>query len=147
MKTPFYLVAALTLTLGSCGDSSEGGKTAANPLEPAVDKAAAIQSASPEQKTALVAPIKSATTVSDPGKGGQIYDATCKICHKEGVAGAPKLGDESLWGPRIAKGMDALMMSVVNGVPGTAMPPRGTCITCTDEDLKAAVEYMVANSR
>ena len=48
------------------------------------------------------------------------------------------------WEPRIAKGKDVLVQSAVNGLPGTAMPPKGTCAACTDEDLKAALEYMLS---
>jgi cytochrome c5 len=61
------------------------------------------------------------------------------------VAGAPKLGDKAAWEPRIAKGKDALVQSAINGLPGTAMPPKGTCAACTDEDLEAAVEYMLSS--
>ncbi len=64
-----------------------------------------------------------------------------------GISGSPKLGDKAAWEPRIAKGMDALMQSAIDGIPGTAMPPRGTCATCSDADLKAAVEYMVAEAQ
>ncbi len=75
------------------------------------------------------------------------YGTFCQACHATGAANAPKLGDKAAWAPRIAKGMDALMKSAQNGVPGTAMMAKGTCMSCTDADLKAAVEYMVNNSK
>lgn len=71
-----------------------------------------------------------------------VYTQSCAACHATGAAGAPKFGDAESWGPRIAKGMDELMHTVLNGKG--AMPPRGTCMACSDEDLRAAVEYMVS---
>lgn len=75
----------------------------------------------------------------------KIYDTKCMACHNTGVAGAPKLGDKAAWAPRIEAGMDAMMASAVNGK--NAMPPKGTCMECTDEQLKAVVEYMVNASK
>jgi cytochrome c5 len=68
------------------------------------------------------------------------YQMSCFACHGTGAAGAPILGDAESWAPRMAKGMDAVMANVVNGV--NAMPPKGLCFTCTDEDLAALVGYM-----
>ncbi len=73
--------------------------------------------------------------------GKAVYDTKCFVCHMAGVAGAPKFADKAAWAPRIATGMDALMGTVMNGKG--AMPPKGTCMDCTDGELKAAVEYMV----
>lgn len=77
--------------------------------------------------------------------GEQVYNGPCKTCHEAGVAGAPKLGDKALWGPRIATGMDALIKSATTGK--NAMPPKGTCMDCTDGELKAAIEYMVSKAQ
>lgn len=79
--------------------------------------------------------------------GAATYKSICMSCHATGAAGAPKLGDKALWAPRIAKGMDALMKSAVNGIPGTSMMPKGMCAACSNDDLKAAVEYMVSQSK
>ena len=70
------------------------------------------------------------------------YDKSCATCHIAGVAGAPKLGDAVSWEPRIAKGMDTLYNSVINGLP-PAMPAKGMCFSCSDDDLRAIVDYMV----
>jgi cytochrome c5 len=77
--------------------------------------------------------------------GEAVYNGPCKTCHEAGVAGAPKLGDKAAWAPRIATGMDALMASATNGK--NAMPPKGTCMDCTDAELKAAVEYMIGTAQ
>lgn len=77
--------------------------------------------------------------------GKKIYETKCFTCHTSGVAGAPKLGDKAAWAPRIAAG-DAAMMEIVIKGKG-AMPPKGTCMDCSDEDLKGAVDYMVEKSK
>jgi cytochrome c5 len=68
------------------------------------------------------------------------YDKSCKVCHATGAAGAPKTGDAAAWEPRLAKGMDALLVSVNNGL--NAMPPKGMCFDCTNEDYTALITYM-----
>ena len=65
---------------------------------------------------------------------------TCGICHTSGVAGAPKIGDAEAWKPRLAKGMDELVKSVTNGMG--AMPPRGMCTECSEDDYKALIKRM-----
>ena len=73
------------------------------------------------------------------------YTKSCAVCHAAGVAGAPILGDKTAWAPRISTGVDALVASVTNGKG--VMPPKGTCMDCSDADLKAAVDYIVGQSK
>jgi cytochrome c5 len=80
-------------------------------------------------------------------EANKTYATYCQACHASGAANAPKFGDKDAWAPRIAKGMDALMQSALNGIPGTAMMAKGTCMSCTEDDLRAAVEYMTSNSQ
>jgi cytochrome c5 len=68
------------------------------------------------------------------------YNKSCVVCHDQGVAGAPKTGDAAAWEPRVAKGMDALMASVKNGL--NAMPPMGMCFDCSDDEYMALIKYM-----
>lgn len=70
------------------------------------------------------------------------YNKTCATCHAAGIAGAPLFGDTAQWEPRIAKGMEVLYASSINGMP-PAMPAKGMCFGCSDDDLKAIVDYMV----
>jgi cytochrome c5 len=70
------------------------------------------------------------------------YQMSCFACHGTGAAGAPKLDDKAAWETRMAKGMDAVMVNVMNGI--NAMPPKGLCFDCSDSDLFALVEYMVS---
>ena len=80
---------------------------------------------------------------SGPLSGEEVYNQFCGVCHAAGVGGAPLLGDLAQWQPRIDKGMDVLMASTLNGI--NAMPPKGTCMNCTDEELGAAVDYMLSS--
>lgn len=75
------------------------------------------------------------------------YMASCFACHSTGAAGAPKVGEGNAaeWEPRLEKGMDALMANVINGI--NTMPPKGLCFDCTDEDLRAIVDFMLASSQ
>ncbi len=78
---------------------------------------------------------------ADPGE--EIYNRSCFSCHAAGVSGAPIPGDTDAWAPRRAKGREALLKSVREGIP-PGMPPMGLCMSCTDEELAAAVDYMLA---
>lgn len=81
--------------------------------------------------------------------GQQVYRAACFACHDAGIAGAPKLGDKGQWAKHIAKGLDTLYASAVNGVQGSAgvMPPRGGNPGLSNAEVRAAVDYMVARSK
>ncbi len=76
-----------------------------------------------------------------PRSGKDVYNSTCMACHGTGVAGAPKVGDKAAWSPRAGKGVDGLLKSAINGL--NAMPPKGTCGACSDEELKGAIEHML----
>ncbi|MDG2402672.1 MAG: c-type cytochrome [Amylibacter sp.] len=73
--------------------------------------------------------------------GEQVYNKHCVVCHSAGVAGAPKTHDKASWGLREEKGIDALLASAIKGV--NAMPPKGTCMNCSDAEIKSAIEYML----
>lgn len=75
--------------------------------------------------------------------GARIFATTCSTCHANGVAGAPKYHDMNAWRPRLAKGLSTLLEHVKEGY--NAMPPRGTCVECTDADLRKAIEFMTAS--
>lgn len=77
--------------------------------------------------------------------GKAVYDKTCSVCHASGVANAPKLGDKAAWAPRAATGKGALLASVVKGKG--AMPPRAGAADLKDDDLKAAVDFMLAAAK
>lgn len=96
---------------------------------------------------------ETAAAVADAGldltRGKEVYDSACWLCHTPGAAGAPKFGDAGAWGPRIDKGMATLYEHAINGFMGSAglMPPKGGRTDLSDDDVKAAVAYMVEGSR
>ena len=105
-------------------------------------EATPTQEAAPAQApTETPAADKPADTQTTSADGQNIYQKSCQACHASGAAGAPKLGDKDAWAPRIAKGNDAMLSSVKNGLK--AMPPKGTCMSCSEDELRAAMEYMV----
>ena len=97
----------------------------------------------------VVAEADTAAEGGDAAQGKQVYDQACFTCHAQGIAGAPKVGDKAAWEPRIAKGMDTLVNHAINGFQGESgvMPPKGGFMTLSDEDVTAAVAYMVAESQ
>ena len=84
-----------------------------------------------------------ATSASSGGarSGSDVYGAHCAACHATGAAGAPKFADAAAWEPRIGKGIDTLYTNAINGI--NAMPAKGLCMTCSDDEVKAAVDHMV----
>ena len=91
----------------------------------------------------IAAPVAAAP--AGPRSGEDIYKTTCFGCHGTGAGGAPKFGDVAAWTARTGKGIDAVISNAINGFNG--MPPRGTCGSCSDDDIAAAVNYMVDNSK
>ncbi len=77
--------------------------------------------------------------------GKKTYDGACGVCHGAGVAGAPKLGDKEAWAPRIAAGNDTMYTTALKGKG--AMPAKGGRADLSDDDVKAAVDYMVSQSK
>ena len=77
--------------------------------------------------------------------GKAVYDKTCVACHASGVANAPKFGDKAAWAPRVATGKDAMFSSVIKGKG--AMPPKAGAADLKDDEIKAAIDYMVAAAK
>ena len=77
--------------------------------------------------------------------GKAVYDQTCVACHAQSVAGSPKLGDNAAWAPRIKTGTDSLVQSVLKGKG--AMPPKGGNASLNEAQVRAAVEFMVSQSK
>ncbi len=86
-----------------------------------------------------------ASTGDNQAKAKQIYGQYCSVCHKSGTAGAPKFGDKADWQPRIKQGIKVLVQHAIHGYK--VMPPKGTCMKCSDQDIQATVEYMVEQSK
>ncbi|WP_300320809.1 cytochrome c5 family protein [Idiomarina sp.] len=78
---------------------------------------------------------------SGPRSGEQVYNKYCTACHTSGVMGAPKINNAADWEDRLAQGMDTVLKHAVEGY--NAMPPKGTCSDCSEEEIQAAIDYMV----
>lgn len=77
--------------------------------------------------------------------GEKVYTKVCAICHDKGMAGAPKIYNTANWTLRLKAGLPTLYKHAIDGF--NQMPPRGACVTCTDEEVKAAVDYIIDNSQ
>ncbi len=73
--------------------------------------------------------------------GEEIYNSKCAGCHTSGVMGAPKYASLADWSSRIDLGLDKLTASAIAGKGG--MPARGTCMDCSDNEIKVTVQYML----
>ncbi|ARN74105.1 c-type cytochrome [Oceanicoccus sagamiensis] len=74
-----------------------------------------------------------------------IYNTNCMACHATGAAGAPKMGDAGAWTGRMDKGLETVYANAINGING--MPAKGLCMSCSDDDVKAVVDYILDNSK
>ena len=86
-----------------------------------------------------------AAASSGPRSGSEVYDAACMACHTTGAAGAPVIGNADQWAPRIDKGLDPLIDHASNGF--NAMPAKGGCASCSDEEIVAAIEHIIDQSQ
>lgn len=93
----------------------------------------------------LPAPVAANPAAPPADTGKKIYDTKCVVCHGSGLLNAPKFGDINAWKPRLTQKEDVLFEHVKNGYKN--MPAKGTCVECTDADLKAALEYMTSHSK
>ena len=75
-------------------------------------------------------------------EGLKVYTKYCASCHNAGVADAPKLGSLDEWQARVTKGKETMLQSTINGIP-PGMPKRGLCLSCSDEELAVAIDYML----
>ncbi|MFT7559082.1 MAG: cytochrome c5 [Flavobacteriales bacterium] len=92
------------------------------------------------------AAVQAVSADSGPRSGEVVYKAACVNCHSGAIPTAPALGDAAAWSARLAKGIDVLYTNALNGLGG-AMPPKGLCMDCSADELNAAVDYMIVNSK
>jgi cytochrome c oxidase subunit 2 len=98
-----------------------------------------------EQKSLQAAVAGDASAAAEPADGKGVYDQICQACHAAGLAGAPRTGDKAAWAPRIARGEAVLMQNALKGI--RMMPPRGGNPGLSDQQVRAAVAYMVTQSK
>lgn len=129
-QTARLLVLVALLGLAGCGKQDTA--------TPATTTTAPASQAAPQS-----------TAIAENMVGKSVYDKVCALCHAAGVSGAPKPGDKSDWAPRIAQGDGLLYKHALEGFTGAKglMPARGTGANLSDDEVKAAVRYMVDASR
>ena len=169
-KLSLIAVATLSLFLVACGDKQSTTSAPAVPAPapmantpPAAPSDAPASTAAAPVDTAPAAPVAvfggSATSaapassggmasVSDTAIGKGVYGKACALCHAAGVAGAPKPGDKDAWATRVAQGKETLYKHAIEGYTGDKgmMPARGGNSKLTDEEVKAAVDFMADQS-
>lgn len=126
-----------------------GGKfteaAASAPTKAATPAPAAVAVTAPAAPAVAGAAAKAAAPAKpDLAAGEKLYKQACTVCHAAGIAGAPKSGDKVAWAPRAKLGVDALTAAVIKGK--NAMPARGASAG-SDAEIRAAVEYMLAQAR
>ena len=125
------------------GPTQEGEMVAEQPVDTMDDMMMRIKpvvSLDDMKKSMMMASADGSAAAMSPE---ELYQGACLACHNTGAAGAPKLGDEAAWSERMAKGLDALVASAINGIG--AMPARGGA-QYSDDQVRAAVEYLLENS-
>ncbi|MXY05307.1 MAG: cytochrome c5 family protein [Gammaproteobacteria bacterium] len=94
---------------------------------------------------AMSAPTVAAVGAATGLSGQQIYDRFCFACHNTGVGEAPLFGSLEQWQSRIDQGMQQMLAVSLTG--RGLMPPKGTCVTCSDDEMQAAIQYMVDSAQ
>jgi cytochrome c5 len=125
IRSGLFTLAAMSALLMACGDKKSAEAVVAAPV---------VVAAAPAAENTV---------------GKSVFGKTCAMCHAIGAAGAPKPGDKADWGPRIAQGDAILLKHALEGFTGAkgVMPARGASPALTDDEVKAAVAYMVDQSR
>jgi len=78
----------------------------------------------------------------DHSEGMNIVKSNCKVCHGQGINGAPIIGNKKMWGPRIEQGMDTLVSHAMNGYG--LMPAKGGNTALDEAEIRKAIAYMVS---
>lgn len=117
---------------------------ASAPVAAAAQAEAAPEAATSAPEQAAPAAVAAAAPAANADAGKALYDKTCFVCHAAGVAGAPKFGDKAAWAPYIATGLETMVKTAISGKG--AMPPKGGS-TASDEEIHAAVQYMVDHAK
>lgn len=154
------LMIALGLTMSACSkhESAESKPTeeiaaqqgeiarANHPMPVASQPASFVPPTAASAAATTTTATATATPVSADA-GEKLFGSVCATCHTAGLMGAPKLADKADWAPRIAQGKDTLYKHAIVGYQGKAgvMPAKGGS-QASDEEVKAAVDYMVSKA-
>jgi len=127
---------AAVLALWAMGAQAASDENIANRLKPV--GSVCIQG----EECAAAGPGAAAAAGGAAMTGEAVVVKFCNACHGTGLLDAPKVGDTAAWQARSEKegGMDGLLAKAISGI--NAMPPKGTCASCSDDELREAIEHM-----
>ena len=141
---------AMPFLITACGESKQATSETAS-VEKSVEAPAASEPAIASTPTHNHAASEShAGMVEKPVVNGEkVFKSLCAMCHQTGAGGAPIVGNKEMWAPRIAQGVDVLYKHSIDGyeTKDSVMPARGGNLKLTDEEMKAAVDYMLSKSQ
>ena len=112
--------------------------------DPTQQSAAEATEAAMVTETAAASASESTVAAADAQPGETVYRGLCHTCHAAGLAGAPKPDDTAAWKERLAKGIDAMVATAIQGQGG--MPPRGGNPALSDEEIRQAIEFMLVQA-
>ncbi len=127
-------LAASSLMFFAAGSLAMGSRPAAG------DDEGVMTRIHPVGRVVLAAPVAGGGA---PRTGEELVKSTCSTCHATGAAGAPKIGDNAAWAPRLGLGLDGLLKSAIKGK--NAMPPKGGS-NASDFELERAIVFMANKS-
>lgn len=126
---------AFALTFGLMSSISHAASMTDAAIAERIGKVGSVYLAGEEPQPVIAQP-------TGPRTGLTVFNNYCMACHGTGAAGAPKAGDKASWQPRIAKGRETLNNHLLNGF--NAMPAKGTCMDCSNDELIAALDHMLS---
>jgi len=135
----FWLLIFVTATIVACGGQEGGADLTANQQKLVAERIA------PDGQVTMAGQAAVAPAAEGGRTGESIYASNCQACHNYGVAGAPKLGDAAAWGAKLEQGIEMVYANAIKGIRG--MPPRGTCMDCSDDEIEATIDYILENSQ
>jgi cytochrome c5 len=135
-----FLVLLVTFAFGAAIAASQSSdESLAERLKPAGN--VCIQG----QECATAQAVASSADSSGPKSGEEVYSISCSACHSTGLLSSPRFGNADDWAPREAQGVETLYTHALNGF--NAMPAKGGNTSLSDEEVKAAVDHMLASTK
>jgi cytochrome c5 len=135
----FGLLIVFAVVLVACNGNDGGLQLTENQHNLVAERIA------PDGQVSMAGQVVVSAVASAVRTGESIYASNCGACHNVGVAGAPKMGDVAVWVDRLTKGIETVYANAINGIG--AMPAKGTCMDCSDDEIIATIDYMLENSQ
>lgn len=123
--------------------------TAKESVDDAIDAGKKVAAVTAEKSASVIAAVSPAADTANANEGESVYKNSCNACHGTGVAGSPKIGDKVAWSARIAQGNAVLTEHALKGYQGEKgyMPAKGGFMNLSDDQVSAAVLYMVSKAQ